>query len=82
MTSLRRLHSEARLNQMGFSIPAHAIRLGDPAAKPEPVLLYFGIIDFLQVSNLPSFPRYIDAASEAACPASVSVLCPPKVSPR
>lgn len=51
--SMRSLHSEAR-KRLGTSIPAHAFPLipgdgPDLDAKPERVVLYFGIIDFLQV---------------------------------
>ena len=53
-TSLRSLHAAAR-RHMGVSIPAVAYPLGrdgnaDTSVKPQPVTLFFGIIDFLQVT--------------------------------
>ena len=52
-TSLRSLHV-AQTPHMGVSIPAVSYRLradgsADTDNKPQPVTLFFGIIDFLQV---------------------------------
>ena len=48
--SLRRLYSRRCRDRPGVSIPALAIPRD--GSKPEPVLIYFGIIDFLQVLAL------------------------------
>ena len=55
-TSLRSLHV-AQTPHMGVSIPAVAYPLktdgtADLDVKPQPVTLFFGIIDFLQVSSI------------------------------
>ena len=44
---MRRLYSKRCRDRPGVSIPALAIPRD--GSKPEPVLIYFGIIDFLQV---------------------------------
>lgn len=57
VSSLQRLHSIIR-PLLGSSLPALAVPLNPlPGNKTEPenVLLYFGIIDFLQVSHLIGF---------------------------
>lgn len=46
------LHSELRA-QLGVAVPAMALP-EDTSEDPEPVLLFFGIVDFLQVAT-PSF---------------------------
>lgn len=43
------LHSALRA-QLGVAVPAMALP-EDAAEDPEPVLLFFGIVDFLQVKN-------------------------------
>ncbi len=48
--SMRRLYSRRCRDRPGVSIPALAIPRD--GSKPEPVLIYFGIIDFLQVRLL------------------------------
>ncbi len=48
--SMRRLYSRRCRDRPGVSIPALAIPRD--GSKPEPVLIYFGIIDFLQVCLL------------------------------
>jgi len=48
--SMRRLYSRRCRDRPGVSIPALAIPRD--GSKPEPVLIYFGIIDFLQVGPL------------------------------
>ena len=48
VSTLQRLHSVVR-PQLGSSLQAIAIPLKQGAGEPESVLLYFGIIDFLQV---------------------------------
>ena len=45
--SMRRLHSRRCTERLGVSIPALAVSR-DGSGEPEPVLIYFGIIDFLQ----------------------------------
>lgn len=47
--SMRRLYSKRTRDRLGVSIPALAVP-NDGSSPPEPVLIYFGIIDFLQVS--------------------------------
>lgn len=43
------LHSELRA-QLGVAVPAMALP-EDTSEDPEPVLLFFGIVDFLQVAT-------------------------------
>ncbi len=43
------LHSELRA-QLGVAVPAMALP-EDTSEDPEPVLLFFGIVDFLQVGT-------------------------------
>lgn len=45
--SMRRLHSRRCTERLGVSIPALAVAR-DGSGESEPVLIYFGIIDFLQ----------------------------------
>ena len=47
---MRRLYSKRCRDRPGVSIPALAVPR-DGSSPPEPVLIYFGIIDFLQVSQ-------------------------------
>ena len=46
------LHSALRA-QLGVAVPAMALP-EDPAEDAEPVLLFFGIVDFLQVPDTPA----------------------------
>ena len=50
--TMRRLHSKRCTERLGVSIPALAVA-PDGSTDPEPVLIYFGIIDFLQVRDKP-----------------------------
>ncbi len=49
--------------QFGTCIPAMAVPKSQPTAKPEPVLLFFGIIDFLQEYTL---RKKLEHAAKAA----------------
>jgi hypothetical protein len=45
---MRRLVTPVRIELLGAGLPATALPVGD-GGSPEPAVLYFGIIDFLQV---------------------------------
>lgn len=48
-SSLRRLVAPVRVELLGAGLPATALPIADGNGPAEPALLYFGIIDFLQV---------------------------------
>jgi hypothetical protein len=51
---MRRLVTPVRIELLGAGLPATALPVGD-GGSPEPAVLYFGIIDFLQVWGFASW---------------------------
>lgn len=77
VSNLQRLHSVVR-PQLGSSLPAIALPM-KPGSEPEHVLLFFGIIDFLQVGLPPVIAACVMAllllhVGRAACMQHASLL--------